>query len=70
MSVQGTDLVSIVGSTVTGSTVGGNLGADTIKLEGVVKGAAIYGGGGFGDTTHLWTVLTASALVQSSVQVH
>ena len=37
---QGVDLISVVG-TVTGSTVGGNLG-DTIELQDVVKGAAIW----------------------------
>ena len=59
-------LISMVG-TVTGSTVGGNLGADTIILKDVVKGAAIYGGGGFEYDTSL-TVLTASALIPSSAQ--
>ena len=62
------------GGTVTGSTVGGNLGTDTIQLEGVVKGAAIYGGGGFeydtsldgADSISLGTNLSASALIQAN----
>ena len=48
---QGADMMTMVGS-VTGSTVGGNLGADTAFQE-VVKGAAIYGGGGFQYDTSL-----------------
>ena len=59
---------------VTGSTVGGNLGGDTIKFGGVVKNAAIYGGGGFeydtsldgADSISLGSKLSASALIQAN----
>ena len=59
---QGVDLVSMVG-TVVGSTVGGNLGTDTLEFQNVVKESAVYGGGGFRMTPPS-TALTASALVR------
>ena len=68
---QGVDLVSVVG-TVTGSTVGGNLGS--LEFQDVVKGAAVYGGGGFeydtsldgADSISLGSKLSASSLIQAN----
>ena len=70
---QGVDLISVAG-TVTGSTVGGNLGEDTLEFSKAVKGAAIYGGGGFeydtsldgADSISIGAKLSASALVQAN----
>ena len=70
---QGVDLISMVG-TVTGSTVGGNLGADTIKLRRRCQGCCylrwwrfrvrhIFDGA---DSISLGSKLSASALIQAN----
>ena len=61
---QGVDLISIVG-TVTGSTVGGNLGGDTIELKTLSR-VLLSTVVAVSNTTPPSTVLTASALVPSS----
>ena len=65
---QGVDLISLVG-TVTGSTVGGNLGTDTIELESCCQGCSYLRWRWFRIRHLPRTVLTASAWVQSSAQV-
>ena len=38
---------SVLSTTVSASYLTGNLGKDTINVQDVVKGATIFGGGGF-----------------------
>ena len=63
---QGVDLISMVG-TVTGSTVGGNLGTDTLEFK-MLSRAQQFMAVAVSSTTPPWTVLTASALVPNSAQ--